>query len=148
MIADTVSGQVRGSPTSHGYAWRGISFAQPPTAALRFRPPQPPRPWTGVRPALQDGPPCVQICAPNQGSEDCLYLSVYAPAADTAHRPVLVWIHGGAFFMGSRSEVSGAVLAGRGDVVVVTVNYRPGPFGFSHLSDLGLAEYADSGNSP
>ena len=79
-------------------------------------------------------------------SEDCLYLNVWSPATGQPRRPVLVWIHGGGFIMGSGSEYDGGALASRGDVVVVTVNYRLGPWGFLHLADLGLPEYADSAN--
>ena len=81
----------------------------------------------------------------SRGSEDCLYLNVWAPSIGGAPRPVLVWIHGGGFVAGSGSEYDGAALAARGDVVVATLNYRLGPWGFLHLADLGPG-YADSAN--
>jgi para-nitrobenzyl esterase len=81
----------------------------------------------------------------SRGSEDCLYLNVWSPGTGGGPRPVLVWIHGGGFVAGSGGEYDGAALAARGGVVVVTVNYRLGPWGFLHLADLGH-EYADSTN--
>jgi para-nitrobenzyl esterase len=78
------------------------------------------------------------------GSEDCLYLNVWSPAADGAARPVLVWVHGGGFIAGYSHEYDGAALAARGDAVVVTVNYRLGPWGLLHLTNLN--GYADSAN--
>ena len=82
-------------------------------------------------------------------SEDCLYLNVYAPAAAGPPRPVLVWIHGGAFTIGSGSQALYDVrpLVRRGDVVVVTVNYRLGALGFLHLAELAGEEFADAANA-
>jgi para-nitrobenzyl esterase len=119
--------------------FRGIPYAAPPVGSLRWRPPQPARRWTGVRPARQLGHNCMQgqpysdIDPYVAGvSEDCLYLNVWTQSLGTAaHRPVLVWIHGGGFFAGFGGEErhNGARLAQKG-AVVVTLNYRLGPFGF------------------
>jgi len=120
--------------------FRGIPYATAPVADLRWRPPQPPKPWTGVRPASQLGHNCVQhqpygdIDPFAAGvSEDCLFLNVWTNSLDThaARRPVMVWIHGGGFFAGFGGEErhNGARLAQKG-AVVVTLNYRLGPFGF------------------
>lgn len=154
LTVETPHGAVRGMETRHGLVWKGIPFAAPPVGVRRFSPPLPPRAWTGVRDAVEFAPMAVQpdVPGPDQAddppgdSEDCLYLNVWAPATARTRRPVLVWIHGGGFIMGSGSEYDGGALASRGDVVVVTVNYRLGPWGFLHLADLGLSEYADSAN--
>jgi|LauGreDrversion4_2_1035121.scaffolds.fasta_scaffold01475_11 para-nitrobenzyl esterase len=127
-----------------GYSWLGIPYAAPPTGELRWRAPQPPKAWSGVRNALLPGEPCTQygsqlggVGAPGsqQGSEDCLYVNVYAPklSADEARTrslPVMVWIHGGGNTVGHGAFVDGGVLAAREQVVVVTINYRLGPFGW------------------
>jgi para-nitrobenzyl esterase len=143
--------------------FRGIPFAAPPVGEHRFRPPQPVEAWDGVRDATAFGKASVQgarrAAQPAAGGganagagamgmfvaqevevdEDCLYLNVWTPAADDAKRPVLVWIHGGAFRMGSGSSPSydATRLATKGDVVVVTINYRLGTLGFLAHPDLG-----------
>ena len=122
--------------------FRGIPYAAPPVGALRWRPPQPATHWTGVRPASQLGHNCIQhqpygdIDPFAAGvSEDCLYLNVWTSSlplpASRVPRPVMVWIHGGGFFAGFGGEErhNGAPLAQKG-AVVVTLNYRLGPFGF------------------
>ncbi len=134
------TGLIRGKPDSTNRrvrAYLGIPFARPPVGELRWRPPQPARPWDGVRECATFGPACWQPAFslfPTRGpfSEDCLYLNVWAPLGPaSAKRPVMVWIHGGGFVTGSGSKphYHGARLAARG-VVVVTINYRLGPFGF------------------
>jgi len=120
--------------------FRGIPYAAPPVGELRWRPPQPPTHWTGVRPASQLGHNCMQhqpygdIDPFAAGvSEDCLNLNVWTSSLDAnaPRRPVMVWIHGGGFFAGFGGEErhNGAPLAKKG-AVVVTLNYRLGPFGF------------------
>ena len=136
--AGTIEGVVDSS--SGVTVFRGIPYAAPPVDDLRWRPPQPPNHWTGVRPANQLGHNCMQhqpygdIDPFAAGiSEDCLFLNVWTNSLDTrtARRPVLVWIHGGGFFAGFGGEErhNGAPLAKKG-AVVVTLNYRLGPFGF------------------
>jgi para-nitrobenzyl esterase len=152
MRAETQSGWVRG--TAHGgvLAFRGIPYAAPPVGRLRFRPPEPPAPWGGVRDARASGPGAPQpgsslggmftrIAGAAATSEDCLTLDVVTPAADGARRPVLVWFHGGAFVMGAGSALvyGGERLARRGDAVVVTLNYRLGALGFLALGDVAPA---------
>jgi para-nitrobenzyl esterase len=122
----------------------GIPFASPPVGERRFRAPEPPASWSGVRPATEYGNAARQTSHPIPGfaasgpqDEDCLYLNVYTPAADGKKRPVLFWIHGGGYTHGTASEplYDGGPLATRGDVVVVGINYRLGAFGFLHLGD-------------
>jgi len=150
VIVDTTTGKVRGIDKRRVLQFRGIPYA----TAERFRPPQPVEPWTGVRDATDFGLICPQNPSPTEAmlggqdrpaGEDCLVLNVYTPAADDAARPVMVWIHGGAFVSGSGSIVwyDGSQLARR-DVVVVTINYRLGALGFLHLGHLDGA-FAGSG---
>lgn len=152
MIVDTSAGKVQGLDKRGVQQYRGIPYAR----AERFRPPQPVEPWTGVRDATTFGLIAPQNPSPTEAmlgaqdrpsGEDCLTLNVYTPAAaDDAARPVMVWIHGGAFVAGSGSVVwyDGSNLAREHDLVVVTVNYRLGALGFLHLGHLDAA-YAGSG---
>jgi para-nitrobenzyl esterase len=122
----------------------GIPYAAPPVGALRWQPPQPASRWAGVRNATTPGANCAQTGNLATGviitstAEDCLYLNVYTPTT-AGHRPlpVMVWIHGGAFTGGAGSIYDGAVLAARGNVIVVTINYRLSAFGFLDLPSLG-----------
>ncbi|MFB9908797.1 carboxylesterase/lipase family protein [Allokutzneria oryzae] len=132
VIARTRSGALRGVRRGGAVVWRGVRYAEPPE---RFAAPVPARPWTGVRDATAFGAAAVQVKlapaqpdVPNQ-SEDCLFLNVYSPST-RGRRPVIVWIHGGAFVAGSGSDYDGTAYATRGDVVLVTINYRLGAFGF------------------
>lgn len=127
--------------------YRGIPYAAAPVGALRWRPPQPVVPWTGVRAADRFGDDCLQIPMTdppgpgyvNQQSEDCLFLNVWAPNASSARpRPVMVWIHGGAWLMGAGSWplYDGTAFARQG-IVLVTLNYRLGRFGVFPHPTLG-----------
>ena len=140
----TQFGRVEGERRGAHVVFRGIPYANPPVGALRFRPPEPPEPWAGVRPALAFGPSSLQAgsqlmtnTVPEPRSEDCLYLNVYTPAIEDGRRPVFFWIHGGAFVIGAGGEAlyDGGRLAERGDMVVVTINYRLGALGFCHFSE-------------
>jgi para-nitrobenzyl esterase len=149
-IVEISSGRIRGRSDAGTLSFRGIPFARPPADELAFRPPEPPDPWPGVRDAFSFGPGSPQIVVPipmiNQligvSSErqalDCLSLNVWTPAADAGRRPVMVWIHGGAFVLGTGASrlYRGARLARRGDVVVVTINYRLGALGFLNHPEL------------
>ena len=152
----TSLGTLRGGSRGGIEHYLGIPYAAPPVGARRFLPPDDPAPWDGVREATRFGP-----CAPQppgvEGSplpdrevhwdEDCLFLNVYTPACDDARRPVLVWIHGGAYVRGSGDLYDGTSFAKVGDIVVVTLNYRMGVFGFVELGHLdeGLAGSANNG---
>ncbi len=146
VLVETRRGRVRGLAEGGLAVFRGIPYARPPIGPRRFGPPGPPEAWTGTHDATRFGPSAPQngaLIGPimslgiGRTSEDCLYLNIWTPAADRRRRPVLVWIHGGAFLLGSGSQMlyDGAALARRGDVVVVTINYRLGAFGFLRLRD-------------
>jgi len=157
LAVATRYGLVEGTREGEVCVWRGIPYAAPPVGPLRFRAPREPVPWQGVRPAVRFGPAAIQReretmkflnDCPSYKSEDCLYLNIWSPAADGRKRPVMVWIHGGSFTYGSGSSplYDGASFAAKGDVVVVTINYRLGVFGFLDLSAFGGEAYAESGN--
>src|SRR4051812_13666017 len=145
-VVDTTSGKLEGLAEGGLHVFRGIPFAAPPVGDLRLRPPRPVEPWAGVRPANEFGcwapqnSPATTLSGqlPGAQAEDCLSLNVWTPATDGARRPVLVWIHGGGFIGGSGAMnlYAGAPLAARGDVVIVTVNYRLGILGFLAHSEL------------
>jgi para-nitrobenzyl esterase len=151
VIVDTTAGKVRGLDKRGVQQYRGIPYAR----AERFRPPQPVEPWPGVRDATRFGLIAPQNPSPTEAmlggqdrpsGEDCLVLNVFTPGVDDAARPVMVWLHGGAFVAGSGNIVwyDGTNLARDGDVVVVTINYRLGALGFLHLGHLDPA-FAGSG---
>ena len=140
----TQAGQVRGTPRDDNgvLAFRGIPYAAPPVDRLRWRAPQPPTPWHGVRDALAFGAGALSSLEndqrPGPRSEDCLTLNVWTAANEPDEkRPVMVWIHGGGFQFGSSANPAsdGSVLATKG-VVVVSFNYRLGLFGFLAHPDL------------
>jgi para-nitrobenzyl esterase len=155
--ATTTSGLLRGTTDDGVMVFRGIPYARPPVGPLRFAPPQPPAPWNGVREAKTFGPPAMQAASPASAgqsvgsapSEACLTLNGWTPAVDTRRRPVLVWLHGGAFLIGAGSMpmYRGAALAARGDVVVVTLNYRLGLFGYLRGIDVCGAALPSTGNA-
>ena len=129
----TESGTVQGTIENGLTVYRGIPFAAAPVGNLRWRAPQPPAKWEGVRPTTKFGPSPIQ--GPRSGpdmSEDCLYLNVWTPAKSAGERiPVLVWIYGGGFSFGSTSDpgYNGGQLAKKG-VVFVSIAYRVGQLGF------------------
>ena len=156
-IAETRSGKVQGAERDGVLVFKGVPYAAPPVGARRWLAPAREDRWDGVRDATQFSPQSAQgafamnamLGGPEPvTSEDSLYLNVWTPACDDAKRPVMVWIHGGAFVFGSGDTpwYDGTAFAEHGDVVVVTINYRLGAFGFLHLADLFGSEFEGSGN--
>ena len=154
----TADGVLEGviSPDGKVRTFKGIPYAAPPVGPLRWKAPQPPSPWTGVRSAIDYGPRAMQghiyddmIFHDNGPSEDCLYLNLWMPATpQTAKLPVMVWIHGGGFVAGSSSEPrqDGGNLSKKG-VIVVSFNYRMGVFGFlAHPELTKESSHNASGN--
>ncbi|KAM4833541.1 carboxylesterase 1D-like [Thomomys bottae] len=158
-VVNTVQGKVLGKYVSlQGFAqpvavFLGVPFAKPPLGSLRFAPPQPAEPWSFVKNTTSYPPMCSQDAVgaqvlselftnrkesiPLSFSEDCLYLNIYTPADLTKNSrlPVMVWIHGGALLVGGASTYDGLALAAHEDVVVVTIQYRLGIWGFFSTGD-------------
>ena len=153
---EIASGKLRGARHNGIETFRGIPYAAAPVGKLRFKPPAPVQNWAGVRDGVAPGPVCPQ--APSRlrfamgdfdarQDEDCLHVTVWTPKADSGQRPVLVWLHGGAYMSGAGAIdwYSGETLAREGDLVVVGVNYRIGALGFLHRpgwspGNLGLRD--------
>lgn len=158
-VVQTTTGRLRGRRTGALLRFAGVPYAEPPVDGRRFQPPAPVEPWSGVREADAFGPASLQVFDPAEGeleeflspgerfdpavgavgSEDSLTLNVWTPALEGEPRPVLVYLHGGANWLeASRLAIyHGDRLAERGDVVVASLNYRLGVFGFLDLSPLG-----------
>ncbi len=155
LKARVTGGEVEGAAAGGIAEFKGIPFAAPPVGKLRWQKPQPVVPWSGTREAKGYAPGCVQdaamlqfIGAPPGVSEDCLYLNVWTPAKTARERlPVMVWIYGGGFAAGTTSSpvYAGTHLAEQG-VVVVSVAYRVGPFGFLAHPELSRESGKGSGN--
>jgi para-nitrobenzyl esterase len=149
-VVKTQSGDVRGLPVAGGFAFRGLPYAAAPTGGLRWRPPQSPASWKGVREATQYAPSCPQrpsaSAPPGPQSENCLYLNVSTPTLrKNAKRPVLVWIHGGGLAEDGALNYDGTKLAA-GGLVVVTINYRLGALGFLAHPALASRPGGSTGN--
>ncbi len=158
LRVNTKYGALKGRNINGAAVWKGIPYAKPPVNELRFEAPEPPDSWEGVKEADQFGPECIQprtegglFQTPGYEpveSEDCLYLNVWAPEQVAEQKlPVMVWIHGGAFVSGSGSTsfYDATKFVKRGEIIVVTLNYRLGPFGFMHLSPLGESFISNAG---
>ncbi|GJF15600.1 carboxylic ester hydrolase [Mycolicibacterium cyprinidarum] len=151
-LVQTATGVVRGVVAQDHRFFAGIPYAAPPVGPLRWNPPRPAHKWDGVRDAGHLGPRCIQDLGGDlelgrQTDEDCLTLNVWTPAATPSParpRPVMVWIHGGSFVNGSGGVYDARRLAARGDIVVVTINYRLGVLGF--LAHPALGPAGDVGN--
>lgn len=166
-IVKTTLGTLRGAFASGVYSFKGIHYGASTEGSMRFLPPTPPKPWTGVRDALELGPLAPQdkrwnenlpddvvkifgdLVGPGTMSEDCLVLNVWTPSLRSLGRkPVMVWLHGGAYGIGSAgaSVYDGTNLAAKHDVVIVGINHRLNVFGYLYLGKIGGEKYADSGN--
>ncbi|MDR3415738.1 MAG: carboxylesterase family protein [Nevskia sp.] len=133
------AGMIAGIQANQTNQYLGIPYAAPPVGALRWKAPAPASAWSGVLQAVASGADCPQAGSGGlpAGSEDCLYLNVYVPQGGKPSKPVMAWIHGGAFVEGTGARYDGSALAVTGDVIVVTINYRLGWLGF--LSHPALA---------
>ena len=152
ITIETTAGKISGEQKESICMFKGIPYAQPPVGALRFKPSVAREPWDGILDCTQYGPIAPQRIDPvmNPGREakqdegECLNLNVWTPGTDGKKRPVMFWIHGGGFSFGSGSFDDGTNLAKRGDVVVVTINYRVGIFGFlyveNQIANLGMLD--------
>jgi len=141
-VVQTTAGSVEGIVKDATVYYLGIPYAEPPVGKLRWQPPQPKQPWKGVLDATEYQNHCiqfplnktVQVGALINASEDCLFLNVYTRRAeisrDNRRKPVMVWIHGGANIIGASDYTDPAPLLETGDVIVVSMNYRLGAFGF------------------
>ena len=152
-IVETTTGPVEGREKEGNLLFAGIPYAAPPIGDRRFKAAESHERWQEVRPAKRFGPAAPQIPAGGmtdsadvRWDEDCLTLNIATPAADGKKRPVLLWIHGGAYRTGQGAIpwYAGGRFASNGDIVVVSINYRLGALGFTDLSHLG-ADYATSG---
>src|SRR4030043_1519504 len=158
-VIETKFGKIEGSYQQGLYVFKGIPHAHPPIKEFRWLPPQPVKPWEGVRQAknfreiapqnrgmLDDIIP--ELATQEPQSEDCLFLNIWGHGLDNERRPVMVWIHGGAFSIGSgsNSAYNGSTLSARGNVVIVTINYRLGPLGFLNLNEITGGKIPATGN--
>ena len=163
-IAETAAGKVRGTVIEGVQAFKSVPYGASTAGANRFLPPKPPAPWSGIREATEytSRAPQAGLRGPTRPeladlsgatdtaaeTEDCLTLNVWTPGP-TGKRPVMVWLHGGAFSYGSANSdrQQGSRLCNRGDVVVVTVNHRLNIFAHLHLAEVWGADYAHSSNA-
>jgi para-nitrobenzyl esterase len=159
-VVNTQYGKIEGIFENGLYSFKGLPYAAPPVGDLRWLPPQPLQPWKGTRKAhkfgtiapqnvMPGGPPGMSgVVEVESQSEDCLFLNIFTPGLDSARRPVMVWVHGGGFSIGSGSEARhrGMALPARGDVVLVTLNYRLGVLGFLNLNKVTGGKIPATGN--
>ena len=152
-IVNTTCGKIRGYKMyNRVISSKGIPYAEPPIGELRFRSPVPKCKWDDILDAKIFGPiapqPSMELGSsqmkqPEQSEEDCLTLNVWTPALDNKKRTVMFWIHGGAFETGN-GQFNGEILANRGDVVIVSINYRLGALGFLYVpgktANVGLLD--------
>jgi len=158
-IVTTKNGKLEGYTQDGLYVFKGVPYAAPPVGNLRWLPPRPPESWSGVRPAKEFDAIAPQNAMPFEApgmfdfgkqlqDESCLYLNIWTPGIDDACRPVMFWIHGGAFIIGSGTEpfLDSGELSRRGDIVLVSINYRMGALGFINLKELTGGKIPATGN--
>ncbi|HXX34690.1 MAG TPA: carboxylesterase family protein [Thermodesulfobacteriota bacterium] len=155
----TLYGLVSGADAGNDcWVWAGIPYAKPPVGALRWKAPQDPKPWSGIRPSTISFSPAWQPDmsalwlpqGPPIGSEDCLYLNIFRPkdADPGSNLPVFIWIHGGGNVFGEANIYNASLLASKENMIVVVIQYRLGPFGFFYFPALNPSGTAEdkSGN--
>jgi len=138
IIVETKSGKVSGYSSRGIKKFKGIPYIEPPIGNLRFKPPVPIEPWDNIRDATKFSPICPQVSTPfdnirgslPQSEEESLTMNIFTQSTNDEKRPVMFFIHGGAFSTGSGRFFDGSNLVLRGNVVYVSINYRIGPFGF------------------
>lgn len=152
-IVQTTSGALLGREKGGVFQFNGIPYAAPATGPNRFKRAMPVEPWDDIREATRFGPAAPQISGGGmtdnvqvRWNEDCLFLNICTPSVDQLKRPVLVWIHGGAYRSGQGAIpwYNGSSFAANGNIVVVSINYRLGALGFTDLSEYG-SDFATSG---
>ena len=154
LIVRTDKGLIEGKSAEGTDQWLGVPYAAPPVGALRWAAPQPAQPWPGIRPATSYGGRCAQLASgngPRVDNENCLYLNVYTPPGGNGQDrggglPVLVMIHGGGLTTGAGDQHDGSLIVTTDNIIVVSINYRLGPFGFLDLPGLGTTASTANGN--
>jgi para-nitrobenzyl esterase len=155
LVVRTDRGWVGGMSAAGTDQFLGVPYAAPPVGALRWAAPRPAPRWRGIRPATAYGSRCTQLASgngPRADSEDCLYLNVYTPPAlytpaEQGRRlPVLVMIHGGGLTTGAGDQHDGSLIVTTDNIIVVSINYRLGPFGFLTVPGLGASPLTANGN--
>jgi para-nitrobenzyl esterase len=145
VIVETTHGKVKGYSRRSVIKFKGIPYAAPPIGKLRFKPPAPVEPWNDVLDATKYSPISIQppsaLEAPfgeplPQSEAECLTLNIWTQGLENGKRPVMFWIHGGGFTTGNGASLDGTLLVLRGDVVVVSINYRLGYLGFFYMPDM------------
>jgi len=157
IIANTNYGKIRGIKVKDNVLrFTGVPYAKPPVGALRFKAPVEPEPWTEIKDTTEFGPASIQpydeveVASHGPQSEDCLLLNIWTQGLDNKKkRPVMVWIHGGGYFTGGTTDPAydGAMFVKRGDVVLVTIQYRLGALGWLYLDEVTGKEFRDSKNN-
>lgn len=157
IIANTHCGKIEGIKVKENVLrFTRIPYAKPPVGELRFKAPVEPEPWTEIKDTTEFGPASIQpydeveTASHGPQSEDCLLLNIWTQGLDDRKkRPVMVWIHGGGFFTGGTNDpkYNGTYFAERGDVVLVSIQYRLGALGWLCLDELGGKEFRHSKNN-
>lgn len=145
-VVKTDKGYIRGLTENNIPVFKGIPYAQPPVGSLRYMPPVAHTAWKDTLSTTGFGSSATQPEGKKvTGTEDCLYLNLYTPAADNHKRAVVVWVHGGSMTNGSGSGMNGHAFTDKDDIVTITINYRLGALGFLYMGDVDK-KYAQSGN--
>jgi len=153
LIVATDKGLIEGTYAEGTDQFLGVPYAAPPVGALRWAAPQPASPWPGIRQATSYGGRCAQLASgngPRVDNENCLFLNVYTPPGTSHDRggglPVMVMIHGGGLTTGAGDQHDGSLIVTTDHIIVVSINYRLGPFGFLDVPGLGTGASTVNGN--